>query len=110
MWLRLARFLLSPSRFTGTTYARFRLSTDAAAENPTGFAADGEVEDYLASDHVAREPALPSVGSSKIAHETGGGPTLSATWDTFGFSVASLGDLDGDGDRVTLAVGAQIRQ
>ena len=30
------------------TYARFRLSTDAAAANPTGAAGDGEVEDYTA--------------------------------------------------------------
>ena len=35
-----------PTGFTGTTYARFRLSTDAAAANPTGAASDGEVEDY----------------------------------------------------------------
>ena len=32
----------------------------------------------------------------KIAHQTGGGPTLAAT-DFFGSSVATLGDLDGDG-------------
>ena len=32
--------------YTGTTYARFRLSTDGAAANPTGAAGDGEVEDY----------------------------------------------------------------
>ena len=42
--------------------------------------------------------------SQKIASGTGGGPTL-ANGDHFGSSVASLGDLDGDG--VTdLAVGA----
>ena len=35
-----------PEGFTGTTYARFRLSTDAAAADPTGPASDGEVEDY----------------------------------------------------------------
>ena len=47
-----------------------------AAENPTGFAADGEVE-----DHLAAITSLPGTGiasrTSKIAHETGGGPTLS---------------------------------
>ncbi len=31
----------------GDTYARFRLSSDPAAQNPTGLASDGEVEDYL---------------------------------------------------------------
>ena len=40
---------LSP--FVADTYARFRLSTDAAAANPTGAAGDGEVEDYTA--HIA---------------------------------------------------------
>jgi hypothetical protein len=43
--------------------------------------------------------------SQKIASGIGGGPML-ATYDSFGGSVASLGDIDGDG--VTdLAVGAQ---
>ncbi|MEZ6060684.1 MAG: GEVED domain-containing protein [Planctomycetaceae bacterium] len=36
-----------PGGFTGATFARFRLSTDAAAADSTGHAADGEVEDYL---------------------------------------------------------------
>ena len=35
-----------PNGFMGTTYARFRLSTDAAGQNSTGAATDGEVEDY----------------------------------------------------------------
>ena len=38
-----------PAGFTGTTYARFRLSTDGAAADPTGTASDGEVEDYVAT-------------------------------------------------------------
>ena len=42
--------------------------------------------------------------STKIAHETGGGPTL-ADQDFFGFSLTSLGDFDGDGAQ-DLAVGA----
>ena len=88
--------------FTGTTYARFRLSTDVAAEDAIGAALDGEIEDYVATI------TLPSSGeaasTAKIASGTGGGPTL-ANSDNFGASAASLGDLDGDG--VTdLAVGA----
>ncbi|MCB0130678.1 MAG: hypothetical protein KDD78_07510 [Caldilineaceae bacterium] len=35
-----------PTGFTGSVCARFRLSTDDAAANPTGPATDGEVEDY----------------------------------------------------------------
>ncbi len=36
-----------PTAFLGTTYARFRLSTDVAAADATGAASDGEVEDYV---------------------------------------------------------------
>jgi hypothetical protein len=39
-------FPVAPEGFIGRTFARFRLSTDPAAANPTGPAADGEVEDY----------------------------------------------------------------
>jgi hypothetical protein len=97
-------FATVPSGFTGTTFARFRLSSDEAAANPTGAAIDGEVEDYQATI------TKPSIGlpdpakTQKIASGVGGGPTLTGS-DYFGNSVASLGDLDGDG--VTdLAVGA----
>ncbi len=40
--------------FTGirSAFARFRISTDAAAANPTGLAGDGEVEDYPVSIKV----------------------------------------------------------
>ncbi len=38
-----------PAGFTGSTYARFRISSDTAATcSPTGPASDGEVEDYVA--------------------------------------------------------------
>ncbi|HND54891.1 MAG TPA: GEVED domain-containing protein, partial [Pirellulaceae bacterium] len=36
-----------PSGYAGPTYARFRLSADPAAANPTGAAVGGEVEDHL---------------------------------------------------------------
>ena len=38
-----------PAGIAGTTYARFRLSTDGVAADPTGAASDGEVEDYVAN-------------------------------------------------------------
>ena len=41
----------------GDTYARFRLSSDPAAQNPTGLATDGEVEDYLVTINARRPPA-----------------------------------------------------
>ena len=89
----------------GATYARFRLSTDGAAANSTGAASDGEVEDYAATITLRSDGTADSAKNVKIASGTSGGPTL-ANGDAFGSSVASLGDLDGDG--VTdLAVGAR---
>ncbi len=92
-----------PEGFTGTTYARFRLSTDAAAANATGAALNGEVEDYVVT---ITTPASGSVaGTMKIASDIGGGPTLSS-YSYFGSSVSTVGDLDSDG--VTdLVVGAE---
>ena len=71
----------------------------------------------LALPVPAEKTALPEISISdievfagdgpapaKIAHQMGGGPTL-ADFDKFGRSVASLGDLDGDGIG-DLAVGA----
>ena len=91
-----------PSRFAGTTYARFRLSTDVAAANPTGVASDGEVEDYRVTITKPTSGTADSAKTVKIA--SGSGPTL-ADGDVFGSSAASLGDLDGDGVP-DLAVGA----
>jgi hypothetical protein len=100
-------FPVIPGGFTGTTYARFRLSTDAAfVANPSsiGAASNGEVEDYTFT--ITTPAAVPVTVDSflKIASGTNGGPTL-ANADNFGISVASLGDLDGDGV-ADLAVGA----
>jgi Ca2+-binding RTX toxin-like protein len=85
-----------------TTYARFRLSTDAAAENSTGAATDGEVEDF-AFAITAPGTGLPR-STVEVNSSTPNGPSLS-DGDTFGSSVTSLGDLDGDGVN-DLAVGA----
>ncbi|MCX7420916.1 MAG: integrin alpha [Planctomycetia bacterium] len=81
----------------GATYSRFRLSTDAAA-------ADGEVEDYTATITKRSSGIADSAKNLEISYATNGGLILSR-YDSFGSSVASLGDLDGDGvtDR---AVGA----
>ena len=96
-------FPIVPRGFTGTTYARFRISTDPAAANPTGAAHDGEVEDYQATITGSSTGFVDSAKTQKIASSTGGGPTLS-NLDIFGGSVVPLGDLDGNG--VTdLAVG-----
>ncbi|MEX1026764.1 MAG: integrin alpha [Candidatus Paceibacterota bacterium] len=94
-------FPIIPLGSAGKTYARFRLSTDAAAENATGAASDGEVEDFpFVITNVSDGMASSSL---KIASGTGG-PNLSG-FDKFGDSVTSLGDLDGDGVN-DLAVGA----
>ena len=92
-----------PLGTAGTTYARFRLSTDVAAANPTGYAADGEVEDYVVRISV------PSTGSvnwyQKISDTEGNFTGNLADGNAFGTSVTDLGDLDGDGV-ADLAVGA----
>jgi hypothetical protein len=95
-------FPVVPDSYYGTTYARFRLSTDSAADDPTGAASDGEVEDHVAKITV---PGKGQAGTaSRIADGVNGGPTLGDN-GFFGNSVASIGDLDGDG--VTdMAVGA----
>src|SRR5436190_1861181 len=88
---------------TVSSIARFRLSTDAAAANSTGAANDGEVEDYAVTIVAPSNGKVIDGGVSKIADNINGGPTLS-DGDTFGYAVASLGDLDGDGV-IDVAVG-----
>ena len=61
-----------PQGAVDSTYARFRLSTDVAAENPTGSATDGEVDDYAAS--ITNPGVATAIDFTKIAHETNGGP------------------------------------
>ncbi len=46
----------------GTTYARFRFSSDAALTEPTGAASDGEVEDYQVTiANTATAPTAPAI-------------------------------------------------
>jgi Ca2+-binding RTX toxin-like protein len=97
-----------PSGFTGSTYARFRLSTDigfTASPTSTGPAIDGEVEDYA---FTITNPSAGNIQSHiKISDGLGGFATDSLDFfEEFGSSVAALGDLDGDGV-VDLAVGAR---
>jgi hypothetical protein len=89
-------FPVVPTGFVGTTYARFRLSTDTAAANSTGAASDGEVEDYQVTITSTGTAEAKSGGVTNIASGTNGGPTL-ADDDEFGNALASLGDFDGDG-------------
>jgi hypothetical protein len=87
-----------------TTYARFRLSIDVAAINPTQHANGGEVEDYRITITQPASGSADSAKTTKIDSNTNGGPML-ADGDMFGSSVAALGDLDGDGVE-DLVVGA----
>ncbi len=91
----------------GATYARFRISTDAAAEQPVGPALDGEVEDYVATVQKISGGLVDAALTKKVAHNTNGGPTLSNFSTYFGFATTSLGDLDGDGVP-DLAVGVPL--
>ncbi len=95
---------LVSGEIAGPTYARFRLSTDAAAANPTGPAADGEVEDHRVTITALSNGTVDSPATKKIASGLNNAPDLQGV-DLFGRAVESLGDLDGDGV-IDVAVGA----
>jgi hypothetical protein len=93
-----------PSGFHGTTCSRFRLSTDQASANPTGNVADGEVEDHLATIVRPNDRVADSSKTKLLVSGMNGVPSIDPD-DSFGNSLANIGDLDGDG--VTdMAVGA----
>jgi hypothetical protein len=81
---------------TGRTYARFRISTDAAVTSPTGTVSNGEVEDYAVTLTAPTAASVETGGATKIAGGGVGEPVL-LNGDLLGAAVASLGDLDGDG-------------
>ena len=93
-----------PPGFHGTTYARLRLSSDAAAANPTGAATNGEVEDYRATIVPPSALIADSSKTKLLTSGMNGLPTVGIE-TLFGFAVASLGALDGDGVN-DLAAGA----
>jgi hypothetical protein len=97
-------FPVVPTGFTGRSYARFRLSTDTAAQNPTGTATNGEVEDYAVTITGPSDGTVKTGGATKLASGGTNMPMLE-NFDSFGSSVANVGDLDGDGV-ADLAVGA----
>ena len=80
---------LIPSVIPISTYARFRISTDPAAANPTGLATDGEVEDYTGWI-LPRKPSQRLAPLGEIDKPVTG-------LEGFGTALAAIGDLDGDG-------------
>jgi hypothetical protein len=86
-------FPVVPAGFVGDTYARFRLSTDAAAADPTGAVGDGEVEDYAAQIH-----AQVIVGSRRIFYDE-------SYWDGGIAGANTTGGPEDNGDDGAIATG-----
>ncbi len=90
-------FPVIPQGFTGTTYARFRLTDNTVgATSPTGPITGGEVEDYVVTITAPSTGGVKTGGATKLANGGANVPVL-ADYGRFGHSIANLGDLDGDG-------------
>ena len=104
-------FPVVPSHSAPGTYARFRLSTDAAAANPTGPANDGEVEDYQATNAsapLALTATMPGLAGElsplSTVDVTFNRPIDAATFDTSDVGLLDLSTVSGP-DQVTLLGG-----
>ncbi len=80
----------------GDTFARFRFSSDPAAQTPTGPAAGGEIEDHAVRIVQRSSGVVESVKTQKIASGLNGVPTFPVN-AAFGAAVAPMGDLNNDG-------------
>lgn len=79
----------------GETFARFRLSTDVAAADAVGIAADGEVEDYSARQYaIADVGDTPTLWSKLTENDL---PSELPEGELFGNGATSVGDINGDG-------------
>ena len=95
-WRFSLTFPLTTVASIGQTYARFRLSTDAASANSTGLASDGEVEDYRFT--IKNRVAFPlSTVSTMTQGSEISQPASNWPLTFLGFDVAPVGDLDQNG-------------
>ncbi|QDT00720.1 FG-GAP-like repeat-containing protein [Adhaeretor mobilis] len=92
----LVRFSVPTSINSGSTYARFRLSTEGG-HSPTGFAADGEVEDY----QVVLLPPASSGGAFSNQGQVGNSPIVG--------QILEAADLDKDGDLDLVTAGFELQ-
>ncbi|KAA1259866.1 G8 domain protein [Rubripirellula obstinata] len=80
----------------GDTYARVRISSDGGLE-PTGFAADGEVEDYVVS--IIEPPQVESIVVNEGHSQRSSLDSVRITFDT----VVDINQVDGNPFEITRA-------